>query len=46
MVMYIVGLAIDYHKDHRVFWCDRKTDTIWSMDQNGKDVLRIVVSKG
>ncbi|XP_067949896.1 low-density lipoprotein receptor-related protein 2-like [Watersipora subatra] len=38
------GLTIDYYKDNRVFWCDRKTNQIWTMGANGEDIVRIIAS--
>ncbi|XP_015791351.1 low-density lipoprotein receptor-related protein 2 [Tetranychus urticae] len=38
------GLAIDYESDHRLYWCDSKTNTIESSKQDGSD--RVVVLKG
>lgn len=42
LLMMFTGLTVDYLKDHRVFWCDGKTNTIWTMDKDGGDISRII----
>jgi len=37
------GLALDYHKNHRVFWCDSKLNVIESINHDGSD--RAVVAR-
>ena len=38
------GLTIDYHMNHRIFWCDSKANIIGSMKSDGTD--RIIVRSG
>jgi low density lipoprotein-related protein 2 len=35
------GLTIDYHMNHRVFWCDERTGAIETMNFDGSDRHRI-----
>lgn len=42
LLTIFTGLTVDYLKDHRVFWCDGKTNTIWTMDKDGGDISRII----
>jgi len=37
------GLAIDYYKNHRVFWCDGKLNVIESVNYDGSD--RAVIAR-
>ena len=38
------GLAIDYHKNSRVFWCDSKANVIESVNHDGTDRAVVATS--
>jgi len=38
------GLAVDYYKNHRVYWCDTKENAIESVNHDGTDRAFVVRS--
>jgi len=43
-LMRPAGLAIDYYKNHRLFWCDSKENVIESVNHDGTDRAFVVRS--
>ena len=38
------GLAVDYYKNHRVYWCDTKENAIESVNHDGTDRAFVIRS--